>query len=75
MPEEAETTPQNMWLTGCAMRTPWGKQAETMLRAQSGRLENYPLPRGRIEQHIEETLSQQQLLEQCLDRLGSAPQR
>jgi len=49
------------------------KQAESMLKAQSSRLENYPVLRQRIDQHLQETLQQQSLLEGCLDRLGSSP--
>ncbi|MFM0556568.1 ferritin-like domain-containing protein [Paraburkholderia sediminicola] len=49
------------------------KQAESMLKAQSSRLEHYPELRQRIDQHLEETLCQQALLEGCLDRLGSSP--
>lgn len=49
------------------------KQAESMLKAQASRLEHYPMLKGRIEQHLDETLSQQKLLEGCLDRLGSGP--
>jgi ferritin-like metal-binding protein YciE len=49
------------------------KQAESMLKAQSSRLENYPQLRQRIDQHLQETLGQQRLLEGCLDRLGSSP--
>jgi ferritin-like metal-binding protein YciE len=49
------------------------KQAESMLKAQASRLEHYPRLKTRIEQHLDETLSQQKLLEGCLDRLGSSP--
>jgi len=49
------------------------KQAESMLKAQVSRREHYPRLRARIEQHFDETLSQQKLLEGCLDRLGSSP--
>lgn len=49
------------------------KQAESMLKAQASRLEHYPALKRRIEQHLDETLSQQKLLEGCLDRLGSGP--
>lgn len=49
------------------------KQAESMLKAQSSRLEHYPKLRERIEQHLQETLSQQQLLESCLQRYDSGP--
>jgi ferritin-like metal-binding protein YciE len=46
------------------------QQAEQMLKAQSGRLEHYPQLKARIDQHIEETLGQQKIIEQCLQRLG-----
>ena len=49
------------------------KQAESMLKAQASRLEHYPVLKARIEQHFDETISQQKLLEGCLDRLGSSP--
>ncbi|PMS35100.1 ferritin-like metal-binding protein YciE [Trinickia symbiotica] len=49
------------------------KQAESMLKAQASRLEHYPTLKQRIEQHIDETLSQQKLLEQRLEQLGSGP--
>jgi ferritin-like metal-binding protein YciE len=49
------------------------KHAESMLKAQASRLDHYPKLRERIEQHIDETLQQQKLLEGCLDRLGSSP--
>jgi ferritin-like metal-binding protein YciE len=49
------------------------KQAESMFKAQSSRLEHHPELRQRIDQHLEETLCQQALLEGCLDRLGSSP--
>ena len=46
-------------------------QAESMLKAQSSRLKNYPVLRQRIDQHISETQRQATRLEQCLERLGS----
>ena len=49
------------------------QQAETMLKAQSQRLEHYPQLKARIDQHIEETYGQQKLLEGCLQRLGTSP--
>ncbi len=49
------------------------QQAEQMLKAQAARIENYPELKARIEEHIQETLGQQQLLEGCLTRLGSSP--
>ncbi|OBR46155.1 ferritin-like domain-containing protein [Paraburkholderia tropica] len=49
------------------------KQAEVMLKAQSGRLEHYPELRARIDQHIEETRSQQDLIGGRLEMLDSSP--
>lgn len=49
------------------------QQAETMLKAQSARLEHYPKLKARIDQHLEETLGQQKLISGCLERLGSSP--
>jgi len=46
------------------------QQAEQMLKAQSKRLEHYPQLKARIDQHIEETLGQQKLIDECLQRLG-----
>jgi ferritin-like metal-binding protein YciE len=48
------------------------QQAEQMLRAQSSRLENYPELKLRIDQHLEETLGQQKLVAQCIERLGGS---
>jgi ferritin-like metal-binding protein YciE len=48
------------------------QQAEQMLRAQSGRLEHYPELKARIDQHLEETLGQQKLVAQCIERLGGS---
>lgn len=49
------------------------QQAEQMLKAQSSRLEHYPDLKARIDQHLEETLGQQKLLEEALARLDSSP--
>ncbi|WP_233146041.1 ferritin-like domain-containing protein [Pigmentiphaga sp. NML080357] len=46
------------------------KQAETMLNSMAGRLENYPDLKQRIEQHLEETRNQAQLLVTCIERRG-----
>ena len=46
------------------------EQALTMLETQEGRLENYPVLRDRIRQHVEETRGQSARLEQCMERLG-----
>jgi ferritin-like metal-binding protein YciE len=44
------------------------QQAEKMLKAQSARLEHYPALKARIDQHIQETLGQQQIIDECLSR-------
>ncbi|TWI50934.1 ferritin-like metal-binding protein YciE [Pseudomonas duriflava] len=49
------------------------QQADKMLKGQLERLENYPKLSARIQQHIEETQSQMQLIEGCLTRLGTSP--
>jgi len=49
------------------------KQAETMLKAQSSRIENYPEVKARIDQHLTETQSQASRLEECLGALGTSP--
>ena len=67
------TTPQEHVIDWLRDAYAMEKQAETMLKAQSSRLDHYPLLKERIDRHIEETLSQQKLLESCLDRLGSSP--
>jgi ferritin-like metal-binding protein YciE len=46
------------------------QQAEQMLKAQAGRLEDYPELKGRIEQHLQQTLGQQRLVASCIERLG-----
>ena len=48
------------------------EQAETMLKAQASRIENYPDIKARIEQHIVETQGQQKKLESCITRLGGS---
>jgi ferritin-like metal-binding protein YciE len=48
------------------------QQAEQMLRAQSGRLEHYPQLKARIDQHLEETLGQQKIVAECIERLGGS---
>ena len=44
------------------------KQAESMLESMAGRIDNYPDPRARIEQHVKETKRQITVLEEILDR-------
>lgn len=48
------------------------QQAEKMLRAQSERLEHYPELKARIDEHLQETLSQQKLLDECLSRYDTS---
>ncbi|RRV10609.1 ferritin-like domain-containing protein [Pseudomonas sp. v388] len=48
------------------------QQAESMLKAQADRLEHYPDLKRRIEQHLDETLGQQKLLKECIERLGGS---
>lgn len=67
------TTPQEHLIDWLRDAYAMEKQAESMLKAQSGRLENYPELRARIDQHLDETLSQQGLIEGRLDALGSSP--
>lgn len=45
-------------------------QAETMLKGQAKRLENYPEVKARIEQHVTETQQQARDVQQCLKSLG-----
>jgi len=44
------------------------QQAEKMLKAQSERLVHYPALKARIDEHLQETLGQQRLLDLCLKR-------
>ncbi len=46
------------------------QQAETLLSTMAGRLEHYPALQQRIEQHVDETRSQAERLEDCIERLG-----
>jgi ferritin-like metal-binding protein YciE len=49
------------------------QQAEHLLRAQVERIESYPKLKARLEQHIRETLDQQESLEICIKHLGGVP--
>lgn len=49
------------------------RQSEQMLRGQARRLERYPKLAGALQGHLEQTLAQQELLEQCLQRLDASP--
>lgn len=48
------------------------QQAETMLKGQSSRLEHYPELKARIDRHLGETLTQQEQVKACIERLGSS---
>jgi ferritin-like metal-binding protein YciE len=48
------------------------QQAETMLSGTAGRLENYPELRARLEQHIQETKRQADLIRGCIERRGGS---
>ncbi|MFJ5299139.1 ferritin-like domain-containing protein [Pseudomonas sp. NPDC088368] len=48
------------------------QQAEKMLKAQSERLEHYPKLKARIDLHLQETLGQQKLVDECITRLGGS---
>jgi len=49
------------------------QQAETMLKGQASRIEHYPVLKARIEEHIQETSGQRELLEGSIKRLGGSP--
>jgi ferritin-like metal-binding protein YciE len=48
------------------------EQAISMLEAQASRLENYPALRQRIQQHLEQTRRQADLIRGCIERHGSS---
>jgi ferritin-like metal-binding protein YciE len=59
----------NQWLRDAhAME----EQAEQMLSGQASRIENYPQLRARIEQHLNETKSQRERLEKCIEQRGAS---
>lgn len=66
MPNEARET----WMSWLRDAHAMEAQAETMLNAQAGRLENYPALRMRIEQHLRETTAQREQLERLFETLG-----
>ena len=47
------------------------EQAEQMLSATAGRIENYPELKARLEQHLRETQQQASDLKACIDRRGA----
>src|SRR5437764_1339335 len=46
------------------------EQAETMLTALSGRIQNYPEVRSQVERHLDETRQQARELRACIERRG-----
>ena len=48
------------------------EQAKTMLSGTASRLQNYPELRARIEQHIQETERQADLVRGCIERRGGS---
>ena len=48
------------------------EQAETMLSGTASRLENYPELRARMEQHLQETKRQSELVRGCIERRGGS---
>ena len=48
------------------------EQAETMLSGMAGRIQNYPQLKARIEQHIQETKRQAELVRGCIERRGGS---
>lgn len=46
------------------------EQAEKMLTTTAERLENYPELKVRIEQHLDETRQQAEMVRSCIERLG-----
>lgn len=61
---------REMWMSWLRDAHAMEAQAETMLNAQAGRLENYPALRMRIEQHLRETTAQREQLERLFETLG-----
>jgi ferritin-like metal-binding protein YciE len=64
------TSPQDHLLSWLRDAHAMEQQAETMLSATIGRLQHYPDLRRKLEQHLEETKRQQQLVNDCISRLG-----
>jgi ferritin-like metal-binding protein YciE len=51
--------------------TRWKSKRKQCFSAQAGRIENYPDLKAKIEAHLTETRRQAQMLESCIERLGS----
>jgi ferritin-like metal-binding protein YciE len=48
------------------------EQAETMLSGMASRIENYPQLKARLEQHLQETTRQAELVRGCIERRGGS---
>lgn len=48
------------------------EQAEQMLSALAGRIENYPDLKRRVQEHLEETRSQARRVRGCIERRGGS---
>jgi ferritin-like metal-binding protein YciE len=66
------TTPREQLLASLRDTHAMESHAETMLKSQAGRIENYPELKARIEQHIQETQAQARQVAECLERLGES---
>ena len=63
---------QEIYLTGLRNAHALEVQAMQLLERQVERIDSYPEMLGRMKQHIEESRTQSQRLEQILERLGSS---
>jgi ferritin-like metal-binding protein YciE len=64
------TSPQDHVLAWLRDAHAMEQQAETMLSATISRLKHYPDLRRKLEEHLEETKRQQQMVNDCISRLG-----
>ena len=64
------TSPENHVLAWLRDAHAMEQQAETMLSATISRLKHYPDLRRKLEEHLEETKRQQQMVDDCIARLG-----
>lgn len=63
---------RDVLITGLRNAHALEKQAEDMMQNQARRLDNYPVLKQRVEQHVGETKVQIGRLEQGLERLGTS---
>jgi ferritin-like metal-binding protein YciE len=64
------TSPQEHLLAWLRDAHAMEQQAETMLESQIARLKHYPELRKKLEEHLEETRRQAQMVNDCIERLG-----